>query len=73
MKYVGPLYGKIGRRYVPLEHNSEYYDNVENKINQLKKAYNRFNDIWGNGGEVNDTDISFLLDAVEDLFLRSEE
>ena len=50
--------------------NEEHF---EDKIKQLKKAYERFYDIWGNGGEVDDTDISFLLDAVEDVVLRSKQ
>lgn len=68
MTYTGKLFGKIGRKYIPMEHTTEYYDEIEKKIQCLKKAYDRFDDIWGNGGEVDNTDISFLLDAVEDLF-----
>jgi hypothetical protein len=50
--------------------NEEHF---EDKIKQLKKAYERFYEIWGNDGKVDETDISFLLDAVEDLVLRSKQ
>lgn len=73
MKYTGLLYGKIGRKYVPMEHDTQYYDEIEDKIKQLKKACERFYEIWGNDGKVDETDISFLLDAVEDLVLRSKQ
>ena len=72
MKYEGLLYGKVGRKYVPLEHPTDYYDNIEKKIKLLKKAYGDFCDIWGNGGNVDDTDIALLLDAIENLVIRED-
>lgn len=67
---VCPAGGNGIDSYYRTERNEDLSDK---KIEQLKKAYDRFNEIWGNGGEINDTDISFLLDAVEDLVLRSKE
>jgi hypothetical protein len=34
MKYEGPLYGKIGRRYIPLRQTSEEVDAMEGRISE---------------------------------------
>lgn len=38
MKYKGPLYAKIAGKYVPVEHDSEYYDRLEDENNRLRSA-----------------------------------
>lgn len=68
MTYTGKLFGKIGRKYIPMEHTTEYYDNIEKKIQCLKKAYERYEE-----DDTNDFSLDVLLDAVEDLVLRSNE
>lgn len=40
MKYHGKLYGKIGRRYIPLEQNTEYVTELENQIEKMKNCAN---------------------------------
>jgi len=30
MLYKGPLYAKIAGKYIPVEHDSEYFDDLEN-------------------------------------------
>lgn len=36
MNYKGPLYGKIGRRYIPLTLTSDDVDEMSNEIKDLK-------------------------------------
>lgn len=36
MNYKGPLYGKIGRRYIPLTLTSDDVDEMSNEIRDLK-------------------------------------
>lgn len=66
MRYTGELFGKIGRKYIPMEHTTEYYDDIEKKIKHLKKAYERYEE-----DDTNDFSLDVLLNAVEDLVLRS--
>lgn len=35
MKYTGPLYGKIGRRFVPLKQTSEDVDRMEEALRRI--------------------------------------
>lgn len=72
MTYTGKLFGKIGRKYIPMEHTTEYYDDIEKKIQHLKKAYEKFDESC-QYGESNEYETGLLLDAVEDLVLRSKE
>lgn len=37
MKYAGPLYGKIGRRFVPLTMTSQQVDALESERDQLSR------------------------------------
>lgn len=46
MKYVGPIYGKVGRKYVPLKQTSDEFDALERELvsvkleNQMMKNHN---------------------------------
>jgi len=38
MNYEGPLYGKIGRRFVPLKQSSKDVDSLQSERDQMRKA-----------------------------------
>ena len=38
MKYEGPLYGKVGRKYIPLKQTSQDVDRLERLLDEAREA-----------------------------------
>ena len=45
MNYEGPLYGKLGRRYIKLKHTSKDFDDAEKLIRLMKAEIERLRPI----------------------------
>ena len=48
MQYSGELFGKVGRRYVPLKMHSDVVDALEKERDELKEALTRLDSIYRN-------------------------
>ena len=63
MKYVGPLYGKIGRRTIPLKMSSTDVDRLQEQRNELLEALEE-QEMFNEWLRVSDPDDPFSLETM---------
>ncbi len=69
MIYKGKLYGKMGSRYFPMENDTNYYDEIEKKLENLTEHNKRMVDhLVGTQDTVPE-----LYEALEGLLNRASE
>ena len=71
MKYIGNLFGKLGRTYIPLTMTSEEVDKMENDLKETKHLLNEAMR-WVYACRVNNDNQKRMIQKYED-FIRLKE